>query len=99
MKKIALILFALMMSVGGMAQLSSVSYDNWFEEGNAAYNEGNYEQALTFYNSVVESGMESADLYYNMGNTYYKMKDFPRSILLITEAEELTTMFPRLPCS
>ncbi|MBR4146894.1 MAG: tetratricopeptide repeat protein [Bacteroidales bacterium] len=89
MKKIALILLALMMSVAGMAQLSSVSYDNWFEDGNAAYNEGNYEQALTFYNSVVESGMESADLYYNMGNTYYKMKDFPRAILYFEKALKL----------
>ena len=89
MKKITLVLIALMMSVVGMAQLSSVSYDNWFEDGNAAYNEGNYEQALTFYNSVVESGMESAELYYNMGNTYYKMKDYPRSILYFEKALKL----------
>lgn len=89
MKKTTFLLLALVMSVAGMAQLSSVSYDNWFEDGNAAYNEGNYEQALIFYNSVLESGMESADLYYNMGNTYYKMKDYPRSILYYEKALKL----------
>ena len=89
MKRIAFLVMALMMSVVGMAQLSSVSYDNWFEDGNSAYNEGNYEQALTFYNSVVESGMESAALYYNMGNTYYKMKDYPKSILYYEKALKL----------
>ena len=35
MKKIAFLLMAVMVSVAGMAQ----SHD-WFEEGNAAYNEG-----------------------------------------------------------
>lgn len=91
MRKIALFGFiiALCASSTCLAQLTSVSYDNWFEEGNAAYNEGNYDQALTFYNSVVESGMESADLYYNMGNTYYKMKDYPKSILYYEKALKL----------
>lgn len=91
MKKIALLGFiiALSMSSACRAQLTSVSYDNWFEDGNAAYNEENYEQALTFYNSIVESGMESADLYYNLGNTYYKMKDYPKSILYYEKALKL----------
>ena len=75
----------LVMSVAGMAQLPADS----FEAGNTAYNEGNYEQALTLYNSVVEGGMESASLYYNMGNTYYKMKDYPMSILYFEKALKL----------
>ena len=89
MKKIAFFLVAMMVSVAGMAQLQSVAYDEWFEEGNEAYAEGNYEQALTFYEQIVESGMESADLYYNMGNTYYKMKQYPMSILYYEKALKL----------
>ena len=72
-------------SLGGcLAQTS-----DWFEEGNAAYNEGNYEQAISFYNSIVDEGMESAPLYYNMGNTYYKMKDYPHAILYYEKALKL----------
>lgn len=91
MKRIALIGFVIALCVSNVcrAQLTSVSYDNWMEDGNAAYNEGNYEQALTFYSSIEENGMESADLYYNMGNTYYKMKDYPRSILYYEKALKL----------
>lgn len=91
MKKIALIGFVLMFWVSGLccAQLTSVSYNNWFKDGNAAYDEGNYEQALTFYNSIVEAGMESAPLYNNMGNTYYKMKDYPHAILYYEKALKL----------
>lgn len=91
MKKIALIGIILAFWVTGVchAQLTSVSYNNWFEDGNAAYDEGNYEQAMTFYNSVVEAGMESAPLYFNMGNTYYKMKDYPHAILYYEKALKL----------
>ena len=91
MKKIALIGFVLAFWMSGVcyAQLTSVSYNNWFEDGNAAYDEGNYEQAMTFYNSIVEAGMESATLYYNMGNTYYKMKDYPHAILYYEKALKL----------
>lgn len=91
MKRIAIIGFVFMLFVSGIcrAQLPSGSVENMFENGNAAYNEGNYEQALTCYNSIVESGLESADLYYNMGNTYYKMKDYPKSILYYEKALKL----------
>lgn len=88
MKKI-LVFLMMMVASTGWAQLSSVSYNNWFEDGNAAYAEGNYEQALTFYNSIVDAGRESADLYYNMGNTYYKMKDYPHAILYYEKALKL----------
>ena len=53
MKKIAMILTFLMVSVLGTAQSN-----NWFEEGNAAYNEGDYEQALALYSNVESSRLE-----------------------------------------
>ena len=84
MKKIALIIIAVVVSTLGMAQSN-----NWFEEGNAAYNEGDYEQALALYGNIEESGLESAELYYNMGNTYYKMKKYPMSILYYEKALKL----------
>jgi len=89
MRKTTVLLIALTMSLAGMAQLSSVSYDNWFLDGNAAYEEGNYEQAMTFYSQIEGVGMESAALYYNMGNTYYKMKSYPMAILYYEKALKL----------
>ena len=90
MRKTLVIILLVMMAGAGWAQLKSVSYNNWFEDGNAAYDEGNYEQALVFYNSIVDVGMESAALYYNMGNTYYKMKDYPHAILYYEKALKLS---------
>ena len=82
MRKITVLLIALSMSVAGMAQ-------NWLVEGNAAYEEGNYDQAMSLYRQIEESGMESAALYYNMGNTYYKMKSYPMAILYYEKALKL----------
>lgn len=86
MNKIKVLMAILLMATCvGMAQETN----DWFEGGNAAYNEGNYEQALTMYENIVESGMESAALYYNMGNTYYKMKEYPHAILYYEKALKL----------
>jgi len=84
-----MMMLLLVMALSGTAQESGESYKIWFEEGNAAYNEGSYEQALDRYNQIVESGLESAPLYYNMGNAYYKSKDYPHAILYYEKALKL----------
>jgi len=44
-----------------------------FEKGNALYQKGQYEQAISAYNSVLASKKHSAELYFNLGNCYYKL--------------------------
>jgi hypothetical protein len=44
-----------------------------FEKGNALYQKGKYEQAVTAYESVLATKQHSSDLYFNLGNCYYKM--------------------------
>jgi tetratricopeptide (TPR) repeat protein len=46
---------------------------NSFEKGNAFYQKGNYEDAITAYESVLNSKKESAELYFNLANCYYKL--------------------------
>jgi hypothetical protein len=36
------------------------------------YKKGHYEQAITIYNSILSKDEESAEIYYNLGNAYYK---------------------------
>lgn len=88
MKKTIFFMLALVAGFA-RAQQTTSSYETWFEEGNAAYNEGNYEQANNSYLKIVEAGVESASLYYNMGNTYYKTKDYPLAILYYEKALKL----------
>ena len=46
---------------------------NSFEIGNKAYQKGNYQEAITSYESLLASTKESADVYFNLGNCYYKL--------------------------
>ena len=60
--------------------------DRLFEEANTLYNEGRYQEALQQYKKISESGVHSAELYYNMGNTYYKLNNIAPSILYYEKA-------------
>ena len=60
-----------------------------FEKANAAYKEEKYSEALNLYKSIRESGYESAELYYNMGNTYFKLGQTAPSILNYERAAQL----------
>ena len=46
---------------------------NGFEKGNDLYKNGKYEQAIDAYKSELAAKKESAELYFNLGNCYYKL--------------------------
>jgi len=51
-----------------------------FETGNSLYQKGQYEKAITAYESVLATNQQSAELYFNIGNCYYKLKKVAPSI-------------------
>ncbi|MDD5571937.1 MAG: tetratricopeptide repeat protein [Bacteroidales bacterium] len=63
---------------------------NIIEKANQLYQKGNYEVALKLYDKVRAGGLEAADLYYNIGNTYYKMNNIPSAILYYEKAKKLS---------
>ena len=42
-----------------------------FDQGNTLYNEGKYQEAISIYESILDNGQHSAEMYYNLGNAYY----------------------------
>ena len=60
-----------------------------FEEGNIAYNKGDYELAVTNYEAILESGETSAELYFNLANAYYKLDKIAPSIYFFEKALQL----------
>lgn len=63
--------------------------DSLFHAANVLYEEGRYEEALGVYNQVLQDGMESADLYYNMGNAAYRSNSIAYAILYYEKALKL----------
>lgn len=60
-----------------------------FEEGNRLYQQEDYQGALDSYLSIREAGFESPDLYYNIGNAYFKANELGRAILYYERARRL----------
>ena len=46
-----------------------------FSEGNRLYQNGMYVEALEKYNEILDRGLESGELYYNIGNVHYKLQN------------------------
>jgi tetratricopeptide (TPR) repeat protein len=78
--------------------LSSVVAQNsaFFESANKAYNEGNYKEAISDYHNIIDSGMESFELYFNLGNAYYKINDVANSIYYYEKAALIDEEHPSL---
>ncbi len=60
-----------------------------FESGNTAYNTGEYEAAITSYETILETGETSAALYFNLANAYYKLDRVAPSIYYYEKALQL----------
>ncbi len=60
-----------------------------FEDGNNLFKEGKYQEAIDSYESIINSGLESGALYYNLGNAYYKNNNIPKAILNYERAQLL----------
>ena len=73
MKKITLLLFILLC-------IQTFAEQPLFKEGNKEYTNGNYSVAISLYDSILTKSLESSELYYNLGNSYYKTQDWANAI-------------------
>ena len=54
--------------------------NNALKTGNQLYQQGNYEEAIGQYNLVLNNKEHAAELYFNLGNSYYKLHQIAPSI-------------------
>ena len=53
----------------------------FFDEGNRRYQEGDYAGAVELYERILESGLESGELHYNLGNAWFRLGELGPAIL------------------
>ncbi|MCL5246363.1 tetratricopeptide repeat protein [Cellulophaga sp. 20_2_10] len=80
MKKILFIL-VLCISFLGYSQNNDL-----FKKATEAYNDGKYDTAIKDYLAIIDNGKHSAELYYNLGNAYYKLNKVAPSIYYYEKA-------------
>jgi tetratricopeptide (TPR) repeat protein len=68
------------------AQLSPKSL---IDSATTCYTTGRYTDALNYYNQVLTSGQESADLYYNAGNAAFKANEMAQAVWYYEKALKL----------
>ena len=60
-----------------------------WQKAGEAFAAGQWQNALNFYQMVEGENLQSADLYYNIGNTYFKLDDKAHAILYYERALKL----------
>ncbi len=61
-----------------------------FKKANEQYQKQDYENAIKTYESLVKDGSISSEVYYNLGNTYYKTGNVSRTLLNYERAHKLS---------
>lgn len=64
----------------------SQAVDKLFAEANTFYKVEDFDRALDVYLAIEEQGYESTDLYFNLGNTYYKLNKVAPAIYYFEKA-------------
>ena len=85
MKKLATIIILTGMALQAFCQ----SNDELAAKANRAYQAGQYQAAAQLYEKIIGNGYESAVLYYNLGNAYFRSNEIPSAILFYEKALKL----------
>lgn len=94
--KIKRFLYKFVVTIVFAVSISSVfgQPDADFVKANENYAAGQFQEAINAYEKLVRAGEWSANLFYNLGNAYFRMKDFGHAILNYERALALDRHHP-----
>ena len=90
----AALLLALLLALPTGVKAAESYPDSLWKAGVEAYSAGNWTQALEDWNGVADTGLHSKELYYNLGNAYFKAGENARAILNYERALRLDPSDP-----
>ena len=91
---VLLVLLMLSPALSLRASDARASLDSLWNAGVAAYADGRWDEAREAWQSIETSGVESARLYGNIGNAWFKSGEIARAILYYEKALKLDPSFP-----
>lgn len=72
--------------------LAAQNIDSLFNSANELYRNGNYDKAIESYKQILEQDAISDELFYNLGNSYYKLNKVGPSIFYYEKALQLNPL-------
>ena len=91
---VLLVLLMLSPALSLRASDARASLDSLWNAGVTAYADGRWDEAREAWQSIETSGVESARLYGNIGNAWFKSGEIARAILYYEKALKLDPSFP-----
>ena len=82
-------LYLLLMLALPLFSMGDDKVNSLFDKANQLYAKAHYPEAVQAYQQILNQGYQSAVLYFNTGNAYYKMDDMPSAILYYEKAHKL----------
>jgi tetratricopeptide (TPR) repeat protein len=73
----------------GVAGATPKGVSHEFEQANRFYEDKDYPSAIRLYENILAQGRESAGVYFNLGNAYFKAGDLGHAVLNYLKAERL----------
>jgi len=61
--------------------MAAGSAEELYRKGNLSYENGDYEKAVSFYEELLKINEVSPEVFYNLGNSYFKLKKIGKAIL------------------
>ncbi len=77
-----------------LSLLASPNPNQWFQKAVEAYDRGDYKESIRIYKDLIEQGEGRGDVYYNLGNAYYRNMQMGQSMASFLAARKL---MPRNP--
>lgn len=74
---------------GASAQSDLATAERAYEDGLAAYYDGNYQAALDSFLAALDTGYRSGSLLYNIGNTYFRLNQLGMAVVYYERARML----------
>ena len=84
------IIFFIIIAVSANLQAVPDNLQTIFDQANKAYRQKDYTTADSLYHIILKSGYESPELYYNLGNVYFRRNDVAHARLYYEKALKLS---------
>ncbi len=78
----------------GIASVAFAQLDPQFAKANEEYAQGHFKEATAGYEALVHAGQWNANLFYDLGNAYFRTENFGRAILNYERALALDQHHP-----
>ena len=75
------IIFLLLLSTSFLQLNAKAEVEMQWEKANEYYAKNQYDSAIQQYAQIIKDSLKTADVYYNLGNAYFRLNHFDKAVI------------------